>query len=190
METQSAAPGDIVVLSGIERVKIGDTICAQEDPRPLKRITVDEPTVSMRFTINNSPYAGKEGKLVQSGKIRERLVKETLNNVGIQLEETEDRDSFIVKGRGEFQMAIIIETMRREGFELCVGRPRVIMKKRDGVLMEPIEHLFVDCAEEFMGIVTEKVSLRKGKMTNLVNNGRGRVRVEFFGTLEIPDRLP
>jgi len=178
-DTDSAAAGDIVVLAGIDDVKIGDTICSQVDPRGLTRITVDEPTVSMRFAINDSPFAGKEGKLVQSGKIRERLIKETLNNVGIQLEETGDRESFIVKGRGEFQMAIIIETMRREGFELCVGRPSVIMKRQDGQLLEPIEHLFVDCAEEFMGIVTEKVSLRKGKMINLVNNGRGRVQVEF-----------
>ncbi len=178
-ETDTAQSGDIVVLSGIEQVKIGDTICAQSDPRVLKRITVDEPTVSMRFTINDSPYAGREGKLVQSGKIRERLIKETLKNVSIQVEIAGDRESFIVKGRGEFQMAIIIETMRREGFELCVGRPRVIMKKVDGCIHEPIEHLFVDCAEEFMGVVTEKISLRKGKMINLVNHGTGRVRVEF-----------
>jgi GTP-binding protein len=167
------------VLAGIEDVKIGDTICAQDDPRALTRITVDEPTVSMRFSINDSPFGGKEGKLVQSGKIRERLLKETLLNVGVQLEQTEDRDSFSVTGRGEFQMAIIIETMRREGFELCVGRPRVIMRRKDGEVQEPIEHLFVDCDEEYLGIVTEKLSLRKGKMVNLVNNGRGRVQVEF-----------
>jgi GTP-binding protein len=179
VEVKTAASGDIVVLAGIENVKIGDTICAKADARPLPRITVDEPTVSMRFTISDSPFAGTEGRYVQTGKIRERLIRETLRNVGIQLEETGDRESFIVKGRGEFQMAIIIETMRREGFELCVGRPRVILKKQDGKTLEPIEHLFVDCDERFMGIVTEKLSLRKGKMLNLVNNGRGHIRLEF-----------
>jgi GTP-binding protein len=179
VEVKTAAPGDIVVLAGIENVKIGDTICAKEDPRALPRITVDEPTVSMRFTISDSPFSGTEGRYVQTGKIRERLIRETLRNVGIQLEETGERESFIVKGRGEFQMAILIETMRREGFELCVGRPKVILKKQDGKILEPIEHLFVDCDESFMGIVTEKLSLRKGKMLNLVNNGRGRIRVEF-----------
>jgi GTP-binding protein len=179
VEVKTAASGDIVVLAGIENVKIGDTICAKEDPRALPRITVDEPTVSMRFTISDSPFAGTEGRYVQTGKIRERLIRETLRNVGIQLEETGERESFIVKGRGEFQMAILIETMRREGFELCVGRPKVILKKQDGKSLEPIEHLFVDCDESFMGIVTEKLSLRKGKMLNLVNNGRGRIRIEF-----------
>ena len=179
MDVDGAAPGDIVVLAGIENVAIGDTICAKDDPRPLPRITVDAPTVSMRFTINNSPFAGKEGRYVQSGKIRERLIRETLRNVGVQLEETEDRDSFTVKGRGEFQMAILIETMRREGFELCVGRPKVILKKEGAQTLEPIENLFVDCDERFMGIVTEKISLRKGKMVNLVNNNRGRARIEF-----------
>jgi GTP-binding protein len=179
VDVDRAASGDIVVLAGIENVAIGDTICAKEDPRALPRIRVDEPTVSMRFTINNSPFSGKEGRFVQSAKIRERLILETLRNVGIQVEETEDRDSFIVKGRGEFQMAILIETMRREGFELCVGRPKVILKKEQGKTLEPIEHLFVDVDERFMGIVTEKLSLRRGKMLNLVNKGRGRVRIEF-----------
>ncbi|MCF8070027.1 MAG: translational GTPase TypA [Desulfobacterales bacterium] len=179
-----AQPGDIIVLSGIEDVKIGDTICTKENPRSLKRIVVDEPTVSMRFTINTSPLAGLEGKIVQSSKIRERLQKETLRNVAIKVEYTEERDTFIVKGRGEFQLAIIIETMRREGFELCVGRPEVILKHKNGKKLEPMEHIFVDCDENFMGIVTEKLSARKGKMTNLVNNGKGRVRIEF----SIPSR--
>ncbi|MFH1672725.1 MAG: translational GTPase TypA [Pseudomonadota bacterium] len=178
-EVDFAEPGDIVVLSGIADVKIGDTICTKEAPKALKRITVDAPTVSMKFTINSGPFGGKEGKFVQSSKIRERLTKETLINVAIQMEETEDRESFVVKGRGEFQMAILIETMRREGFELCVGRPEVIYQYKDGKKCEPIEHLFIDCAESFMGIVTEKLSTRKGKMTNLVNNGKGRVRIEF-----------
>ncbi len=181
---EKAEVGDIIVLSGIEDVKIGDTICTKQAPMALKRITVDEPTVSMQFSISNSPFAGREGKLVQSRKIRERLMKETLMNVAIEVEENPSEDSFKVKGRGELQLAILIETMRREGFELCAGRPKVIFKHRDGVVLEPIEHLFVDCDEDFMGIVTEKLSIRKGKMTNLVNNGKGRVRIEF----SIPSR--
>ncbi len=178
-EVEEAEAGDIIVLSGIEDVKIGDTICTRAAPAPLKRITVDEPTVAMKFTINSSPFAGREGRFVQSAKIRERLVKETLRNVAIQVEETESRDVFQVKGRGEFQMAILIETMRREGFELSVGRPEVIFKERDGQRLEPMERLFVDCEEGFLGVVTEKLAVRKGQMTNLVNHGSGRVRVEF-----------
>ncbi len=179
-----AQVGDIIVLSGIEDVKIGDTICTKAEPVPLERITVDEPTVSMRFSINTSPYAGQEGKHVQSRKIRERLLKETLMNVGIEIEESTTDESYSVKGRGELQLAILIETMRREDFELCVGRPRVIYKEKDGQVLEPIEHLFVDCDEDFLGVVTEKLSIRKGKMINLVNNGKGRVRIEF----SIPSR--
>ncbi|MDP3427326.1 MAG: EF-Tu/IF-2/RF-3 family GTPase, partial [Humidesulfovibrio sp.] len=172
--------GDIAVLAGIDDVQIGDTICTKESPVALPRITVDEPTVSMRFGINTSPLAGREGKFVQSNKIRERLMKEALQNVAIRIEETDDRESFLVKGRGEFQMAIIIETMRREGFELTVGRPEVIYKRDEhGKLTEPIERVYVDCDETFMGIVTEKLSIRKARMVNLVNNGKGRVRIEF-----------
>ncbi len=178
-ETDAAEPGDIVVLSGIEDVKIGDTICTKESPKALKRISVDEPTVSMRFTINTSPFAGKEGKYVQSARIRERLMKETLRNVAIRVEDSDEREVLVVKGRGEFQMAILIETMRREGFELCVGRPEVIYKYQNGKKLEPIEQLFVDCDENFLGIVTEKISIKRGKMINLVNNGKGRVRIEF-----------
>ncbi|MBE1424971.1 GTP-binding protein [Desulfomicrobium macestii] len=171
--------GDIVVMAGLNKVSIGDTICLKESPVRLKRIDVDEPTVSMRFTINTSPFAGREGKIVQSRKIKDRLEKEALTNVAIQVEESEDRDSMIVKGRGEFQLAIIIETMRREGFELGVGRPEVIYKKEGGKLLEPMEHVYVDCDEAFMGVVTEKLSIRRGKLLNLVNNGSGRVRMEF-----------
>ncbi len=184
MPVENAEVGDIIVLSGIEDVKIGDTICTKQAPVPLKRITVDEPTVSMQFSISNSPFAGREGKLVQSRKIRERLLKETLMNVAIEVEESDKDESFKVKGRGEFQLAILIETMRREGFELCAGRPKVIFKYQNEKTLEPIEHLFVDCDEDFMGVVTEKLSIRKGKMVNLVNNGKGRVRVEF----SIPSR--
>ena len=159
---KTAEPGDIVVLSGIEDVKIGDTICTKEFPKPLKRITVDEPTISMEFTINTSPLSGKEGKIVQSGKIRERLIKETLKNVAVRFEQTEDRERFIVKGRGEFQMAILIETMRREGFELSVGRPKVIYKHSNGTMLEPIEKLFVDCDEDFFGSCHRKAFHKKG----------------------------
>ncbi|MGD9331409.1 MAG: translational GTPase TypA [Desulfobacterales bacterium] len=174
-----AHPGDIIVLSGIEEVQIGDTIGTRDKPVALPRISVDEPTVSMRFTINASPLAGREGKIVQSSKIRARLVKETLRNVAIQMEETDNREVFLVKGRGEFQMAILIETMRREGFELTVGRPEVIYKYHDGQRLEPIEHLYIDCDEAFLGIVTEKLSARKGQMVNMINHGSGRVRLEF-----------
>jgi GTP-binding protein len=179
-EAIEAGPGEIIVLAGIDEVRIGDTICTSGgSAQPLKRIRVDEPTVAMRFTINTSPYAGREGRYSQSRHLRERLFKETLRNVALQVEETENREVFLVKGRGEFQLAIFIETMRREGFELAVGRPEVIYKMRDGVRLEPMEQVFVDCDEQFMGVVTEKLSIRKGQMRNLVNHGSGRVRIEF-----------
>jgi GTP-binding protein len=176
-DVESAEPGDIVVLSGIEEVQIGDTICRDDEPRAMRRIIVDEPTVSMLFLKNTSPFAGREGRYVQASKIKERLLKESLRNVSLQVEEAED--GFIVKGRGEFQMAILIETMRREGFELCVGRPSVIYHRRDGKTLEPIEHVFIDCAEQFTGVVTEKLSTRKGRMLSIVNSGSGRSRIEF-----------
>jgi len=176
---ESVEAGEIAVLAGIEDVKIGDTICTKAAPKALERITVDEPTLSMMFTINTSPLCGKEGKYVQSAKIRERLYKETLKNVAIRIEESADSDKFVVKGRGEFQMEILIETMRREDFELSVGRPQVIYKRQNGALLEPIEHLFIDCEESFVGVVTDKLSRRKGRMLNMVNHGTGRVRLEF-----------
>jgi GTP-binding protein len=179
VDAKSADAGEIVILSGIEDVTIGDTICYKDFPKALKRIAVDEPTVSMVFSPNTSPLVGKEGKLVQSSKIKERLIKETLSNVAIKVEMSKTSENFIVKGRGEFQMAILIETMRREGFELCVGRPEVIYKTENGKKLEPIEKLFVDCEEAFIGIVSEKLSAKKGKMINLVNHGKGRVRIEF-----------
>ena len=177
---EQATPGDIVVMAGIEDVTIGDTICTRENPRALPRIRVDEPTVAMRFGINTSPLAGREGKIVQSRAIHDRLIKETLRNVAIRVEDTADKDAFLVKGRGEFQMAILIETMRREGFELSVGRPQVILKKDEtGAVIEPVERLYVDCDETFMGVVTDKLAQRKGRLLNCVNNGTGRVRLEF-----------
>ena len=178
-DVDEVQPGDIVVIAGIEHVKIGDTICHHQHPKALSRIRVDEPTVSIKFSVNTSPFGGQEGKYVQSSRLRERLVKETLLNVAIQMTETGDRDSFLVKGRGEFQLAILIETMRREGYELCVGQPEVIFRYEIGKKLEPMEKLFVNCEESFLGIVVEKLSLRKGKMINLVNNGSGRVSIEF-----------
>jgi len=183
-ETEQAEAGDIIILAGIEEVEIGDTICTQAAPRALERIVVDEPTIAMRFAPNTSPLCGREGKFLLSSKIGERLVKESLHNVAIHVEPSPDRESFIVKGRGEFQMVILIETMRREGFELSVGRPKIIMKEVDGKTLEPIEHLFIDCDERFVGVVTEKISQRRGRMVNLSNHGTGRVRIEF----SIPSR--
>jgi len=183
-ETEFVSAGDIAVISGIEEIQIGDTVCEQENAVALPRVTVDEPTVGMRFTINTSPLAGQEGKIVQSSKIMDRLQKEAMQNVSMKVDYMDDRECFMVKGRGEFQMAILIETMRREGFELCVGRPEVIFKEENGVRTEPIETVYVDCDENYMGVITEKLSIRKGKLVNLTNNGRGRVNMEF----SIPSR--
>ncbi|MBI5359169.1 MAG: translational GTPase TypA [Planctomycetes bacterium] len=171
--------GDIIIVAGVENVSIGDTICNREQPKALPRISIDEPTVSMIFTINTSPFAGQEGPHVQSRKILERLRKETLKNVGIQLEVPSESDVFIVKGRGEFQMEILLETIRREGYEVNVCKPQVIFKMKDGVKLEPIDHLFIDCDEAHIGVVNMKVAQRKGQMINMVNHGTGRVRFEF-----------
>ncbi len=179
VETLTAEPGDIVVLSGIDEVHIGDTICTREQLLPMKRIAVDEPTVFMLFTRNDSPFAGTEGRYVQASKLGERLHKETLRNVSLKVEESPDKEGFLVKGRGEFQMAILIETMRREGYEMCVGRPRVVTRVENGQTLEPMERLYIDCAEQFTGVVTEKLSIRRGRLTGLVNHGGGRARLEF-----------
>lgn len=177
-ELDVAEPGEIVVLAGLEEVEIGDTICSKDVPVALPRIKVDDPTISMIFAANNSPLAGKEGKWVQGQRIGDRLKKEALFNVAVQIEDATDGDYYIVKGRGEFQLAILIENMRREGFELAVGRPKVIFKEIDGKLHEPIERLFVDCPETSVGAVTEKISSRKGRMVNMQNSGQ-RTRLEF-----------
>jgi GTP-binding protein len=179
VEADSAETGDIIVLSGIDNVHIGDTICTRDAPKALPRLIVDEPTVAMRFMVNTSPFSGMDGKKVQSLKLFERLRKETLNNVSIQVEEAVAGGGFMVRGRGEFQLVILIEMLRREGFEICVGRPEVIFKHRDGKKLEPIEHLFVDCAEAFAGIVTDKLSARKGRMLSYACHDGGRVRLEF-----------
>ncbi len=178
-EADEVQAGDIVVLAGIDEVKIGDTICHRSAPRALPRVRVDEPTVAMTFTINDSPLGGREGTYIQFSRIRERLLKETLKNVAVQVEDTRDRDSILVKGRGEFQLSILIETMRREGYEFCVGRPRVIFRREKGRRLEPLERLLLDCEERFLGVVTEKLSLRKAALIDMVNTGSGRVRLVF-----------
>ena len=182
--SEKVFPGDIIVLSGIEDIHIGDTVANIEAPEALPRITVEDPTVSMIFTINNGPFAGKEGQHVQLRKIKERLNKETLLNVSIKIEEPPENDCVIVKGRGELQMAILIEQMRREGYELCVGRPKVILREIDGKIHEPIEHVYIDCHQAFTGVITEKLNIRKGRMINLVNSRNDRAHMEF----SIPSR--
>jgi GTP-binding protein len=174
-----AGPGDIVALAGIEGISIGQTIVDPDEPRPLPPVTVDEPTLSMIFSANTSPFSGKEGTFVTSRHLRDRLYKELLTNVSIRVEETASPDAHKVSGRGELQMAIIIETMRREGYEMQVGKPEVITREVDGVRHEPMEKLTVDCPEEFIGVVTERVGARRGRMTHMVNHGSGRVRLEF-----------
>ncbi|MBT4068992.1 MAG: translational GTPase TypA [Candidatus Marinimicrobia bacterium] len=171
--------GDIIAVAGIDGVTIGDTISANENPEPLPRIIIDEPTVSMLFYVNNGPFAGKEGKYLTSRNISERLDKEILGNVSLEVHKTERTDVFEVRGRGELQMAILIETMRREGFEFMVSKPHVITHEEDGKTMEPMEKVFLDIPEDKVGVVTEKLSTRKGRMTNLVNHGHGRVSMEF-----------
>lgn len=181
---ERASVGDIIALAGIEGINIGDTITSATDPRPLPRIVVDEPTISMIFGVNTSPFAGKDGQHVTSRKIRERLDKELLGNVAIRVEDTDSPDQFRVSGRGELQLAILIEQMRREGYELNVARPQVVTQKIDGELREPIELAVIDVPEQFIGVVTEAMGRRKGTMTKMVNHGHGRVRMEF----EIPSR--
>ena len=183
-QVEQVKSGDIIAIAGVENLKIGDTISALENPKPLPRIHVDDSTLSMIFYVNTSPFAGKEGKFLTSRHLRERLEKETLSNVAIEIKETGRADALEVCGRGELQMAILIETMRREGYEFMVSKPRVITKEIDGKTCEPVEHVFVDLPEEFLGTVTEKLSKRKGRMTNLVNHGHGRANVEFI----IPSR--
>ena len=176
--------GDIIAVAGIENITIGDTISENENPIPLPRIEVDEPTVSMLFYVNNSPFSGKEGKYLTTRHINERLQKEILSNVSLQVLPTEETYVFEVRGRGELQMAILIETMRREGYEFMVSKPQVITHEEKGKTMEPMEKVFLDIPEEKVGILTEKLSERKGRMTNLQNHGSGRVNMEF----SIPSR--
>ena len=184
IKVDSLEAGDIIAIAGIEDINIGDSISSNENPKPLPRIEIDAPTVSMHFHVNNGPFAGKEGKYLTSRNISERLKKEILGNVSLQVRDTERTDVFEVRGRGELQMAVLIETMRREGYEFMVSKPRVITKDVGGKVLEPMENVFLDLREEHVGVITEKLSLRKGRMTNLQNNGFGRVNLEFI----IPSR--
>lgn len=179
-----AEAGEIVALAGIEDIYIGETVSSADEPEPLPRITVDEPTISMLFSVNTSPFAGREGRFVTSRKVRERLDKEALANVAIRVESTDAMDTFKVSGRGELQLAIMIEMMRREGYELQVSKPEVITRRENGQVMEPIELTVIDCPDTFIGVVTEALGRRKGRLTKMINHGTGRVRMEF----EIPSR--
>jgi GTP-binding protein len=181
---QRAGFGEIVALAGVDNIEIGDTITSVDNPQPLPVIAVDEPTISMIFGVNNSPFAGKDGKYVTSRQVKERLDKEILGNVAIRVEETESPEQFKVSGRGELQLSILIEMMRREGYEMQVSKPEAITRASDGRTLEPIEQVVIDCPEEFIGVVTEAVGRRKGQMTKMVNHGTGRVRLEF----ETPSR--
>jgi len=171
--------GDIVAVAGVEGITIGETITNAETPKPLPHIVIDEPTIAMQFTVNTSPFAGREGTYVTSRNLRERLQKELLTNVSLRVEETDSTDSFKVLGRGELQLSILIEMMRRESYELMVGKPEIVTKRVDGKLMEPVEYLTVDIPEEFVGVVMEQMGSRKGEVKNMHNHGYGRVRIEF-----------
>jgi GTP-binding protein len=170
--------GDILAIAGVEGITIGETVTSAETPAPLPPIHIDEPTIAMQFTINTSPFSGREGQWVTSRNLRDRLDKELLTNVSIKVEEL-GPDTFKVMGRGELQLAILIEMMRREGFELMVGKPEILTRTVNGSLQEPLEHLVIDCPEAFLGVVIEKLGSRKGKMTKMINHGSGRVRLEF-----------
>jgi GTP-binding protein len=178
IEVDEAVTGDIVALAGLGEVSIGDTLTDLERPRPMKRIVVDEPTLAMVFSPNTSPFGGREGSYVTSRQILGRLEKETLHNVSLRLEIL-DADAFQVMGRGELQMAVLIETLRREGYELSVSQPQILTREVDGRLHEPMELVLVDCPEDFIGIVTQKLGGRRGRMLKMTNHGHGRVRLEF-----------
>ena len=183
-EVSEAEAGDIIAINGIEGLGISDTICAPDVPEQLPVLHVDEPTISMTFQVNNSPFAGNKdhsgGKFLTSRQIRDRLLRETLHNVAMKMEETEDPDKFKVSGRGELHLSVLIETMRREGYELAVSRPEVIIKDIDGVASEPIEQLVVDLEEAYQGGVMERLGTRRGQLTNMEPDGKGRVRLEYM----------
>jgi GTP-binding protein len=183
VEVDEAGAGDIVAIAGMEEVSIGDSLIDLETPMPMKRIVVDEPTIAMVFSVNTSPFSGKDGSYITSRHLRMRLEKEMFHNVSLKLEPLAT-DAFRVKGRGELQLAILIETMRREGYELSVSKPEILTKEIDGVLHEPMELVVVDCPEEFIGVVTQGLGPRRGKMIKMTNPGHGRARLEF----EIPSR--
>jgi len=184
VEVSEAEAGDIVAISGVADLSISDTICALDTPEALPALTVDEPTISMTFQVNNSPFAGNKdhsgGKFITSRQIRERLERETLHNVALKVEEGSDPDKFLVSGRGELHLSVLIENMRREGFELAVSRPEVIIKEIDGQLMEPVEQLVVDIEEVHQGGVMDKLGTRKAQLKNMESDGRGRVRLDYM----------
>ena len=184
VEAESAGPGEIVAVAGVEGVGLGESLAAAEDPTPLEPLEVDEPTISMEFRTNNGPLSGREGEYVTSRQLRDRLFQEARNNLAIRVEETESPDSFLVYGRGELQMAIIIEQMRREGYEFCVGMPRVITKTIDGRRHEPYERAEIDIPDEHVGVVMERLGERKGTMQEMIHQESGRVRLVF----EVPSR--
>lgn len=183
-EIQEATVGEIVCVAGIPEINIGDTICAQGFPEPMPFVNIDEPTIAMTFSVNDSPFAGKEGKFVTSRHLRDRLMREMETNVSMRLEETDTTEAFIVKGRGELHLSILIETMRREGYELQVSKPKVIVKEVDGEMVEPIELVLIDVPEEFVGVVIEKLGRRKAELINLLPPEKGYTRMEF----RIPSR--
>src|SRR5205809_19306 len=183
-DTTETALGDIIAVAGVEGITIGETITDAENPSPLPHITIDEPTIAMQFTVNTSPFAGREGSYVTSRDLRDRLQKELLTNVSIRVEDTDSPESFRVLGRGELQLAILIETMRREGFELMVGKPEIVVRNEGGRKLEPLELLVIDCPESYIGIMLETLGSRRGEMSKMTNHGSGRVRMEF----RIPSR--
>jgi len=178
VDETTGVPGDILAIAGVEGITIGETVTHAETPQPLPPIHIDEPTIAMAFTINTSPFSGREGQWVTSRNLRERLEKELLTNVSIRVEEL-GHDTFKVMGRGELQLAILIEMMRREGYELMVGKPEILTRTIDGKVKEPLELLVIDCPEAFLGVVIEKLGQRKGKIVKMINHGSGRVRLEF-----------
>jgi len=180
VETKEAKAGDIVAIAGLEDITIGETIADAENPVGLPPITVEEPTISMIFSVNDSPFAGRSGKFLTSRHLRDRLYKETLTNVAIRVSDTENPDSFLVMGRGELQLSILAEMMRREGYEFQVSKPEVIVKEENGKKLEPVERVLIDIPEEYVGTVTQKLGSRKGRMINMINHGFGRVRLEFI----------
>ncbi len=184
VETEAVGPGDIVAVAGMAGIGLGESIADGENPEPLTPLHVDEPTMSMEFRVNDSPFSGREGKYVTSRNLRDRLFREVETNLAMRVEETDSADSYLVYGRGELQMAILIEQMRREGFEFSVGMPRVITKEVHGKTHEPYELALIDVAEDYMGAVVQKLGTRKGVMAKMINHGSGRVRLEF----EIPSR--
>ncbi|MAN50733.1 MULTISPECIES: translational GTPase TypA [Marinimicrobium] len=180
VETTRATAGDIVCITGIDGLDISDTLCSPENVDPLPALSVDEPTVSMTFQVNDSPFAGKEGKFVTSRNIRERLDQELIHNVALRVRQGDSPDKFVVSGRGELHLSVLIENMRREGFELGVSRPEVIQKEIDGQIQEPFEQVVIDVEEQHQGAVMEELGLRKAEMTNMEPDGKGRVKLEFM----------